>query len=643
LFLPSFVFISCLVLSIIISKLKDKGGTIILLSHFLLVFGLGYISGGASSRGDLLARVITSFSLSLSPVILLHLITGLFTTLHIKQYFKWCIHWFYAISLCLIGISTIHELSNIYFTFIDNALLLFFFVTIIVIIITLTMTYYKNRQSASSPAIKILLAGTFFSFFSFLFLHSLPYLLFKFSLINPEIPLMFSLIFPLTILYLIRKEHIIDIDFLFHWFKKDLLFSLLAGLIFFLIPTAISLEQNTINSFYVSGICLLIFTLKNPMYFKSTSRFSQSSSNFQQQLHRYFKRARTDTSHFQLIETITDEIQLVIPEIKAIHHFELDKTSKKVQMEDPDSYMLVEPFTELLVSKSSSIGSIVFLKRGFCLLIHEEQDTSFYLFCSDKNNRTVLNPVERTWLETLANYSYVLLMNQYTIENVIQELHHLKENDAYSSKWLSNFLFSYTEKERVRLAGDLHDVVLQELVVINRGLESILKEALSDKMHTEVYAVREKVLDCIHTTRETCNQLAPPFLMEFGLIQALEQLIKRIHLQANFQVQFNRKEFNDRLLQEESVIALYRIIQELLTNAMKHSQASAVTLSLTYEDSNIHLFYADNGIGLDVSQLEHHSLQFSGLIGIRERVKGLDGTVEFAVNNGLQLTIYLPT
>ena len=74
---------------------------------------------------------------------------------------------------------------------------------------------------------------------------------------------------------------------------------------------------------------------------------------------------------------------------------------------------------------------------------------------------------------------------------------------------------------------------------------------------------------------------------------------------------------------------------------MKHSQASAVTLSLTYEDSNIHLFYADNGIGLDVSQLEHHSLQFSGLIGIRERVKGLDGTVEFAVNNGLQLTIYL--
>ena len=195
---------------------------------------------------------------------------------------------------------------------------------------------------------------------------------------------MFSLILPLTILYLIRKEHIIDIDFLFHWFKRDFLFSLLAGFLFFIIPTAVSLEQKILNSFYVSGICLFIFTLKNPMYFKSTSRFSQSNSDFQRLLHRHFKRARSNASYLQLIETITDEIQLVIPEIKAIHHFELDKTSKKVQMEDPDSYMLVEPFTELLVSKSSSIGSIVFLKRGFCLLIHEEQDTSFYLFCSDK-------------------------------------------------------------------------------------------------------------------------------------------------------------------------------------------------------------------------------------------------------------------
>ena len=392
----------------------------------------------------------------------------------------------------------------------------------------------------------------------------------------------------------------------------------------------------------MAGICLLIFTLKNPMYFKSTSRFSQPNSNFQELLHHYFKRAITDSSYLQLVETIIKEIYKVIPEIKTIHHFELDKTSKRVQMDDSNSYLLVEPFTELLLSKHSSIGSIVFLKRGFCLLIHEKQDTSFYLFCSDKNNRTLLNPVERTWLETLASYSHVLLTNQYTIDNVIQELHHLKENDAYSSKWLSNFLFSYTEKERVRLAGDLHDVVLQELIVIHRGLQSVLKESLPEGAHAEVFALSEKVHDCIHTTRETCNQLAPPFLVEFGLVLALEQLIKRIHLQANFHVYFTCKEFNDCLLQEESVIALYRIIQELLTNAMKHSQATAVTLSLTYEDSNIHLFYADNGIGLDVSQIEERSLEFSGLIGIRERVKGLDGTVEFSVNDGLQLTIYLP-
>ncbi|WP_342505793.1 ATP-binding protein [Sporosarcina sp. FSL K6-2383] len=642
LFFPSIVFIICLVLSFIITRHRDKNNLTVLLSYFLLVFGLGYVGAGASSRGDLLARIIISFSLVLSPVILLHLLTGLFTSLRIKQIFKWRIRWFYVISLCLTGAAATHELSNVYYSFIDNVLLLFFLVTVIVIISMLTMTYYNNRQSASSPTIKVLLVGIFLSFSPFLFLYVLLDLVFGFSVINPEITLMFFLILPFTILYLIRKEHIIDIDFLLHWLKKDFLFSILAGFLFFIITTATSLDQKILNSVYVSGICLLIFTLKNPMFFKSTSRFSQSNSNFQQQLQHYFKRARNDSSYLQLIETITDEIHKVIPEIKTIHHFELNKTSKAIHMDDPNSFMLVEPFTELLVSKHSSIGSIIFLKRGFCLLIHENQDTSFYLFCSDKNNRTSLNPVEQTWLETLASYSHVLLTNQYTIDNVIQELHHLKENDAYSSKWLSNFLFSYTEKERVRLAGDLHDVVLQELIVINRGLESVLKEDLSNNVHTEIYAVREKVLDCIHTTRETCNQLSPPFLMEFGLIQAIEQLIKRIHLQANFHVQFTYKDFDNQLLQEESVIALYRITQELLTNAMKHSQATAVTLLLTHENNHIHLFYSDNGIGLDVSQLEHRSLQFSGLIGIKERVKGLDGTIQFAANDGLQLTIYLP-
>lgn len=642
LFIPGIVFISCLFFSIIVSRPKDKNSITVLLSYFLLILGLGFVASGASSRGDLFARVITSFCLVLTPVILLHLITSLFTSLHIKQYFNQRIHWFYLISFIMIAIATIHELSTSYYSFIDNALLLFVFVMVIVIIITLTTIYNNNRQSASSPAIKILLTGSFIAFFPFLILHNFSYLLFGFSIINAEISLIFLLILPFTILYLIRKTHIIDIDFLFHCFKRDFLFSLLAGFLFFIIPTAISLEQKILNSFYVSGICLLIFTLKNPIYFKSTSKFSKPNSNFQQLLHHHFKRARSDTSHLQLIETITDEIHKVIPEIKTIHHFELNRISKKVQMDDPNSYLLVEPFTELLVSKHSSIGSIVFLKRGFCLLIHEKQDTLFYLFCSDKNNRTVLNPVERTWLETLASYSHVLLTNQYTIDNVIQELHHLKENDAYSSKWLSNFLFSYTEKERGRLAGDLHDVVLQDLIVIHRGLQSVLKENLPEGAHAEVFALSEKVHDCIHTTRETCNQLSPPFLVEFGLIQALEQLLKKIHLQANFHVQYTFKNFNDRLLQEESIIGLYRIIQELLTNAMKHSKATAVTLLLTYVDNNIHLFYADNGIGMDVSQIEQRSFQFSGLVGIRERVKGLDGTVEFSVNDGLQLTIYLP-
>ncbi|MBE1555450.1 ATP-binding protein [Sporosarcina limicola] len=639
---PSIVFIFCIILSLIVSRKKDDNSANKLLIYFLLAIGLGYVAAGASSRGDLLARIVTSFSFILSPVLLLHLLIVLFKSLNIKLNWKWRISWFYAFSIFLMGISTIHELSNWYYTIIDKAQLFFFFTTIFIIIYVLFVAYSNHKYSDARPTIKVLLVGIILSFAPFSFMHALPYLLFNVSLINPEISSISLFVLPLTILYLIRKERIIDIDFILFWLKKDLFFSLLAGLFFFILSTTSPIEKTLLNSFYVTIICLVIFTLRNPMFFRTKSKFIPPNSILEQQLNRFFKRAEIESSPLGLAEVITNEIQRIIPEIQTIQHFELHRITKKICIDDTSTRAHIEPFAELLISGQSSIGTIIPLKGSFCMLIHEKHDTSLYLFCSDKNNRTNLNPVEKAWLETLANYSNVLLANQYTIENVIQELRNLKENDTYYSNWLSNFLFSFAEKERVRLASDLHDTVLQELLLINIRLKKSLTESLPADTHKEMDILKEKILDCIHTTRETCYKLSPPFLVEFGLILALEQLIRKIHLQSNFHVQFDRDELNDHSLSDEYIVTLYRIVQELFTNAMKHSRAKAVILSLKSTRNSIKLFYADNGIGMDIKQMEDDYSNFNGLTGIRERVKSLNGDIEFSINDGLQVTIDFP-
>lgn len=76
--------------------------------------------------------------------------------------------------------------------------------------------------------------------------------------------------------------------------------------------------------------------------------------------------------------------------------------------------------------------------------------------------------------------------------------------------------------------------------------------------------MKEIILDCIYTTRETCNELRPPFLVELGLIESIKVLINKIHLQANFYVQFEVYRLEDDDLHDEYMIALYRIVPRII-------------------------------------------------------------------------------
>src|SRR5690606_20320405 len=92
-------------------------------------------------------------------------------------------------------------------------------------------------------------------------------------------------------------------------------------------------------------------------------------------------------------------------------------------------------------------------------------------------------------------------------------------------QWMLRLLFRLSEKERATLSSDLHDAVLQDLIIWYRKLESLRSQhRFEDGTERELRRIEEGLLDAIHQIRITCNELRPPFLLKMGLDESLKSL-----------------------------------------------------------------------------------------------------------------------
>jgi signal transduction histidine kinase len=210
-------------------------------------------------------------------------------------------------------------------------------------------------------------------------------------------------------------------------------------------------------------------------------------------------------------------------------------------------------------------------------------------------------------------------------------------------RWMLRLLFKLSEKERSSLSSDLHDSVLQDLIIWYRKLESLRSSRhFESDTAAELIQIEEGLLDAIHQIRITCNELRPPFLLKMGLVESLKSLFAYTRMFSNYEIEFSAEQL-DTALNEEQILGVYRIVQELLNNASKHSKARKVTMALTGTKDQLSFSYSDDGIGMDLSALAG-SFQHMGIAGIEKRVLSLEGRVEFhsAPGQGFHVAIQFP-
>jgi signal transduction histidine kinase len=183
------------------------------------------------------------------------------------------------------------------------------------------------------------------------------------------------------------------------------------------------------------------------------------------------------------------------------------------------------------------------------------------------------------------------------------------------------------EKERTRIAKDLHDGIVQDLTAIKMQLNNNLNDEVIDKQ--KIVRILNDVDKASNEVRNISYQMMPTTLRELGFIPAIEDLLKRVLTPTNIQYDFEQIGTNNRL-QEKIEVSLFRITQELLNNVIKHSQASFVSLLINQKSDAVHLIFEDNGHGFD----ENAITKGIGLNSLSSRVELLHGNIQYEKTNG---------
>ena len=261
-------------------------------------------------------------------------------------------------------------------------------------------------------------------------------------------------------------------------------------------------------------------------------------------------------------------------------------------------------------------------------------------------NYTVKVPVETR--DDLGHLAKVFNSMVSRLETKDKENAHLLAELQEKEKlrlWLISQLFSAREDERRRISRELHDETSQSMVSMLAYLRLIHDRIHDEETRSLVADVQGVLKDTLEGLRHLAVTLHPPLLDDLGLVVAIEKYLDTFRkTQPHIKVTFSYAGDFTHIDHPISLLC-YRMLQEGLTNIVRHAQADIVHISLSVQDTWLTISVADNGIGFSEDTVEKARLDnHLGIVSMRERTALLNGTfqIDSTPSHGTTLTIRLP-
>lgn len=276
--------------------------------------------------------------------------------------------------------------------------------------------------------------------------------------------------------------------------------------------------------------------------------------------------------------------------------------------------------------------------------IYEQEDADFKVF-SPRN-------VENIYKEDIDNHKtkkYKLEIDNrflYSRQNKINAyLEDLKEAIEEKPEERNLWVLDIQEKERQRIARDLHDTSLQNLTHLVHKIELasmyIDKDVLQAKL--ELATVNKNLKAVIDEIRNTVFDLRPMSFDDLGLKESFERLFTRLK-ETNPFFDFETKIDTIRCNNDLILMTIFRVVQEACSNAIKHSNGNKIEIIIEQIDNNCNIMIRDNGIGYSLDEVMEKKDKHFGIAIMKERVNLLGGNISFksAANEGTEIKMRIP-
>ncbi|MED4533755.1 sensor histidine kinase [Metabacillus fastidiosus] len=648
-YIPAIFAILVLLLSIFIYQKHSLTANYLI--GFLLATSLSYSSAGASGRGDFGGKLILVLSIQPGVMLFVYFLYSIF-------FDKQMIGKRFPFSLKVITFFTFITIGiNMYSLFltdipqVSSATLISFIALMIYSICFLVYTYVKKKDSVHEPFLKWMIIIKVIAFSPFIFFHAIPYIL-GWPYLVDDIVGLFLFVIPLGYSYLLMTKQLLDINFIISKVRYYAILSVLPTILISLIATGvINNGESSLIRFLIHFILIFIFNIlflfvKEKVDFSFRNQLFQDKTNLTQSIDQFTKKLSSIMKQDELEPFFVHEIiKTLQAENIILIDYNLEHSTLRTKEVYGNNFKMYKQIKWMLHNDFD--GTLLEYKGLIGIQIYKIGQQKTYIWIGQKKNNTKFNINEKTWMITTAKYVRLVYENLFAVNSLIQSLEKQQVQEQVSSASLSRLLFQLSEKERRRLASDLHDSALQDQIIWYRKLEKLIKENkdLSKETEAELNKIKIGMVDVINQIRHTCNELRPNLLLEAGLIQSLQELFSNIQLRVNYTLDYEFDQIKDTFSNFNTPISIYRVLQELLNNADKHSDATNVAIHMWEDDQKLHIDYRDNGKGFNLGILNKQTNHIHmGLSGLKERILSLNGKVDFisAEGQGLQVHITLP-